>query len=255
MNGLTLSLFPGLDLLGLAFEAEGFCVVRGPDPITAGDVRNFRPARGMANGIIAGSPCQDFSRARRSSPTGYGVAMLAEFSRIVREVQPAWWLLENVPAVPDVSFAGYSWQRIDVDAAWYGPQRRRRVIQFGSSSGAVIEVAKGKPAANAQPTVTAGDTRPLQTVAELQGLPPSFRPPGWTERGLRRAIGNGVPIYLGRELARAVRRAYGDANGEACNGVTVRRCGCACGRPVFGRAVFYDATCRKRSHRRQARTA
>jgi hypothetical protein len=33
MNGLVLSLFPGIDLLGHGFELEGFCVVRGPDVI------------------------------------------------------------------------------------------------------------------------------------------------------------------------------------------------------------------------------
>ena len=33
---LVLSLFPGIDLLGRGFEAEGFCVVRGPDLLHAG---------------------------------------------------------------------------------------------------------------------------------------------------------------------------------------------------------------------------
>jgi len=28
---LVLSLFPGIGLLDMAFEQEGFCVVRGPD--------------------------------------------------------------------------------------------------------------------------------------------------------------------------------------------------------------------------------
>lgn len=28
----VLSLFPGIDVLGLGFEHEGFVVVRGPDP-------------------------------------------------------------------------------------------------------------------------------------------------------------------------------------------------------------------------------
>jgi DNA (cytosine-5)-methyltransferase 1 len=31
MSGLVLSLFPGIGLLDMAFEEEGFCVVRGPD--------------------------------------------------------------------------------------------------------------------------------------------------------------------------------------------------------------------------------
>lgn len=32
---LVLSLFPGIGLLDMAFEAEGYCVVRGPDKIRA----------------------------------------------------------------------------------------------------------------------------------------------------------------------------------------------------------------------------
>ena len=35
---LVLSIFPGLDLLGMAFEREGFCVVAGPDVCWGRDV-------------------------------------------------------------------------------------------------------------------------------------------------------------------------------------------------------------------------
>jgi DNA (cytosine-5)-methyltransferase 1 len=37
--GIVLSLFPGIDILGRGFEEEGWCVVRGPDLLWAGDVR------------------------------------------------------------------------------------------------------------------------------------------------------------------------------------------------------------------------
>jgi DNA (cytosine-5)-methyltransferase 1 len=40
---LVLSLFPGIGLLDMAFEEEGFCVVRGPDLLWGGDIRSFRP--------------------------------------------------------------------------------------------------------------------------------------------------------------------------------------------------------------------
>lgn len=42
MQQLVLSLFPGIDLLGRGFEAEGFYVVRGPDLIYGGDIRAFQ---------------------------------------------------------------------------------------------------------------------------------------------------------------------------------------------------------------------
>lgn len=40
---LILSLFPGIDLLGRAFEELGACVVRGPDLLWGGDIRAFSP--------------------------------------------------------------------------------------------------------------------------------------------------------------------------------------------------------------------
>lgn len=41
MNELVLSLFPGVGLLDRAFSSAGFCVVKGPDLITGGDIREF----------------------------------------------------------------------------------------------------------------------------------------------------------------------------------------------------------------------
>jgi site-specific DNA-cytosine methylase len=82
----VLSLFPGIDLMGRGFEQEGYCVVRGPDLIFGGDVRAFHPPPGRFDGIIGGSPCQDFSTARRCPPTGYGVEMLHEFCRCVADL-------------------------------------------------------------------------------------------------------------------------------------------------------------------------
>ncbi|MCX6902818.1 MAG: DNA cytosine methyltransferase, partial [Verrucomicrobia bacterium] len=102
-----LSLFPGIDLLGRGFELEGFCIVRGPDLLWGGDIRAFHPPAGRFEGVIGGSPCQDFSRARRNEPSGQGLAMLAEFVRVVETARPEWFLLENVPTVPSVAAAGY----------------------------------------------------------------------------------------------------------------------------------------------------
>jgi hypothetical protein len=51
---LVLSLFPGIGLLDMAFEEEGFCVVRGPDPLWGGDVRLFHAPAGRSTGSSAG---------------------------------------------------------------------------------------------------------------------------------------------------------------------------------------------------------
>src|SRR5690349_16232481 len=117
---LVLSVFPGIDLLGRAFELEGYCVVRGPDLIWGGDIRDFNAPSGKFDGVIGGSPCQDFSKARRSAPTGDGLAMIAEFCRVIEQVRPRWFLLENVPQVPDITVDGYAIQRLDFSAAEAG---------------------------------------------------------------------------------------------------------------------------------------
>ena len=139
---LILSIFPGVDLLGRGFELEGHCVVRGPDLLWGGDVRTFHPPPGKFDGLIAGSPCQDFSRKRRkrqTPPTGYGLEMLSEFVRVALEAQPDWWLLENVPTVPDVQVPGYVVQRLDLNARECGSaQDRLRHFQFGSRQGLIL---------------------------------------------------------------------------------------------------------------------
>lgn len=104
-------------MLGRGFELAGYCVVRGPDTLLGQDIRSFKPPPGHFCGVIGGPPCQDFSRARRRPPTGYGLAMLAEFRRVITAAQPEWWLLENVPTVPDQRIEGYFVQRFNVFAA------------------------------------------------------------------------------------------------------------------------------------------
>ncbi|MFK5979689.1 MAG: DNA cytosine methyltransferase [Rhizobiaceae bacterium] len=107
MNGeLILSIFPGIDLLGRAFEQEGFCVVRGPDIITGGNILDFHPPSGKFNGVIGGPPCQDFSKLNRA-PTDYGHGMLEEFGRVAIEADCDWFLFENVVCAPNIEIKGY----------------------------------------------------------------------------------------------------------------------------------------------------
>jgi site-specific DNA-cytosine methylase len=47
----------------------------------------------------------------------------------------------------------------------------------------------------------------LAKAKRLQGLPDDFHLPGMTVEGAMKAIGNGVPLFLGRALAMAVREA------------------------------------------------
>jgi hypothetical protein len=99
---LVLSLFPGLGLLDMAFELEGFCVVRGPDLLWGGHIETFHPPAGKFDGVIGGPPCQMFSQMRFIQPLAgqkHG-NLIPEFERVVREAAPGWFLMENVRDAP-----------------------------------------------------------------------------------------------------------------------------------------------------------
>lgn len=251
MDRLVLSLFPGVGLLDAQFEAEGFCVVRGPDPVWGGDIRRFAPPGRVFQGIIGGPPCQDFSSARRTAPTGEGVELLAEFARVVDAAGPDWWLCENVPRVPDVVAAGYLVQRLDIDQAWYSGVSRLRHVQFGRRDGASIgplEIPRGDRCKDPEPGAMASDGRSFSDLCRLQGLPDGFNLPGFTDKGRKRAVGNGVPCVLGRVLAQAVRRVVhneGPGGAELPTYDTGRRRCSECERVIGPQAVTCSQRCRK----------
>jgi DNA (cytosine-5)-methyltransferase 1 len=256
---LILSLFPGIDLLGRGFEAEGFCVVRGPDLLWGGDIRSFHCPAGKFDGVIAGSPCQDFSKKRRVPATGYGEEMLKQFARAVTEGQPDWWLLENVPTVRDVAIDGYKVQRFDLSARECGgKQLRLRHFQFGSKDGRPLIVERESAtdgrrcAVTLEPCCLASegkkkDRRGFDDFCELQGLPRDFKLPGYSIAAKYEAVGNGVPVYMARVIARAVtdRALWSGADSQ------IKLCACDCGRVVSGRRVSATSACRKRLQRRR----
>jgi DNA (cytosine-5)-methyltransferase 1 len=246
-RGLVLSLFPGAGLLDKGFEREGFAVLRGPDTVFGQDVRSLHLVNhsGVFEGVIGGPPCQDFSRARRRPPSGHGLAMLREYVRIVTEAQPIWWLMENVPGVPDVRITGYVTQRFNLFASEFGlAQERNRSFQFGSRDGVKLCLLRRTQSQKILPAVMATygkDHRTFADVCELQGLPRNFDLPGLSRSAKFRAVGNGVPVPMAAAVAQAIR--------ERARAVTVRLCACDCGRPVTGKQLAATAACRKRLER------
>lgn len=125
---LVLSLFPGIGLLDMAFEEEGFCVVRGPDLLWGGDIRRFHPPAGRFDGVIGGPPCQAFSPIGNVNRARWGADsvmpdLIPEFVRVLGEAVPSWWVMENSPHAYGPTGA----YRLDLDLAWLGePQRRLR---------------------------------------------------------------------------------------------------------------------------------
>lgn len=211
-----------------------------------GDVREFSPPAGAFAGVIGGSPCQDFSKLRRTAPSGEGLELLAQFVRVVHEAAPDWFLLENVPGVPDVELQGYSVQRFNLRASECGGrQRRNRCFQFGSRDGTVL-VCDRKVTVATEPAAIASEyartgRRGFADFCELQGLPRDFDLPGLSRSAKYKAVGNGVPVYMARVIARAVKNRISSQ--------AVGLCVCGCGRPVSGRAVSATAACRKRLER------
>lgn len=234
-NGLVLSIFPGMDLLGRAFEEAGYTVVRGPDPLWGGDIHTFAPPGGVFEGVIGGPPCQSFSPLRYLQRAhGYEPRhgnLIPEFERVVGEAQPSWWVMENVPNAPEPSVAGYQAHYQIINNRWLGAeQERTRRISFGTLNGARLHleyaalypgVAMGAvTSAHSYPrgaaTVTSSDgggkvrmqRYKLPEACRLQGLPEDFLSEApFTADGKLKAVANGVPLPMGRAIAQAVRRA------------------------------------------------
>lgn len=242
---LVLSLFPGIGLLDMAFEAEGFCVVRGPDVLWGGDIRRFHPPAGVFDGVIGGPPCQMFSQFRFLNPKAgqkHG-NLIPEFERCAVEAQPAWFVMENVPGAPEPQIVAYGIHSQVFDNRWLGEaQQRRRRISFGvlgnrrsltlevalfesrdylqavNGSARAVNVKLGG-SGKVKRTYTADGKRCGPNVGEraasaamlvAQGAPADLLDDtAFTESAKRQMIGNGVPLPMGRAIARAVRRAMG----------------------------------------------
>lgn len=249
MTQLVLSIFPGIDLLGTAFEEEGFCVVRGPDILWGGDIRRFHPPAGCFDGVIGGPPCQRFSRLAHLVRHVHGEDALApdlipEFERCVRETQPGWFLMEEVPDAPLPSVPGYAVHDQILRDVWVGGRTSRlRRFSFGTQRGWRLDVemlalhcTQPEPAVLAQGgkrsvPVAIGGTgkrkrawRPVSDIpvreifrssCQLQGLPDGFDLPGMTVSGKMMALGNAVPMPMGRAIAKAVSAAMARPRLEA----------------------------------------
>ena len=144
---LVLSIFPGIDLLGRAFEEEGFCIVRGPDILWGGDIKSFNPPAGIFAGIIGGPPCPEFSPLRsliraHGYKTRHG-NLIPEFQRVVAEARPGWYLMEEGPLAPEAPVEGYAVHSFYLCPTWLGEeQRRKRRFCFGVKGEQAIDLRR-----------------------------------------------------------------------------------------------------------------
>lgn len=264
MTALVLSLFPGIGLLDMAFEEEGFCVVRGPDLLWGGDVHRFHPPAGTFDGIVGGPPCQSFSPLRYLvAAQGNEIApnLIPEFERCIKEAQPAWFLMENVPDAPLPEVPGYmvqaeivngrdhcgieqdrtrrfcfGWRMPPLSAGtmplprfaleWWSPPVPMTWAPTAVASGGIPapclggngnikrdEMGRVLRTHRKGASARGWKTKPIwESHKKQQGLPADFLDHApFTVAGKIKAVGNGVPLPMGRTVARAVKRALAGA--------------------------------------------
>lgn len=137
MQQLVLSLFPGIGLLDMAFEMEGFTVVRGPDVLWGGDIRRFHPPAGRFDGVIGGPPCKGDSTLAHLNGTP-GRNLIAEYMRVVDEAEPQWWVMEAVKR----HYVGFVADAVMLNNRWLG-QDQNRVRYFHSNLPLAVKEAIG----------------------------------------------------------------------------------------------------------------
>lgn len=221
----VLSLFPGADLLGKAFEEVGFCVVRGPDILWGGDIKDFHVPPGKFDGVIGGPPCQKFSAANQTNKDAH-LNLIPEFLRVIEEARPKWAVMENVMGA--LSFAP-KWpytKLVDWDCS--GNTKRKRLFWFYGitpptppnkriGDGAYTVCAThyrhrvGTKRTGMHLHLTAEEAALLQGYNGLHTAIMMGQPKGLSARSKEilatHMLGNGVPHAMGKYVAEHVKKS------------------------------------------------
>jgi DNA (cytosine-5)-methyltransferase 1 len=159
MGTRVVDLFSGIGGFSLGFERAGFRIVahvekdancrkllaaKWPDAVLLDDARTAGKHNLPECDVVTfGFPCQDLSvDGKRAGLSGERSGLFYEATRIIRELQPAWTLFENVPGLlssgrgrdfglvlNEMGKCGYRGAWRIMDAQWIGvAQRRRRVF-------------------------------------------------------------------------------------------------------------------------------
>ncbi|KAB2540811.1 hypothetical protein AL035_15665 [Salipiger aestuarii] len=122
-NNRVVDLFCGCSGLGLGARQAGFEVALSIDIdsiLTSSHSKNFpgesvhlgdvasmsgselkKLSGGQINGIVGGPPCQGFSSMGKSDPSDVRRSLLGHFFRLISEVEPDFFLMENVKGLLD----------------------------------------------------------------------------------------------------------------------------------------------------------
>lgn len=199
-----------------------------------GDIRRFHPPAGRFDGVIGGPPCQAFSRlahmVRQNGLEPRFGNLIPEFERCVAEAAPAWFLMENVPDAPIPAVAGYgvkSWLLNNRELGEVASRERR--WSFGCRGEARCLAVETVPLLSPEFAYCGGDpatslrrargkkgTMPwnhkgqsgFRDACKAQGLPTDFLADApFTVEAKCKLVRNGVPLPMGRAIARAVKEA------------------------------------------------
>jgi DNA (cytosine-5)-methyltransferase 1 len=195
--GTTISLYSGAGGLDLGFAAAGYTPIwaNDIDPMAvatynrvfdgdharAGDIREQDiPARGAADLVIGGPPCQGFSVAGKMNPDDPRSRHVWDFMDVVERVQPRAYCMENVKAlaknrrwqmlhralIEKGEQLGYRVTPLVLNASHYGvPQARERMFLIGIRDDVTVDV----------PATTAAVP---PTVRQVLALLPRYGAPG-----------------------------------------------------------------------------
>ena len=134
--------FAEIDAFPSAVLAHHFPTVPNLGDISKVD---WRPYRGTVDLVVGGTPCQSFSIAGKREGLDGASGLVFEYFRLLREVQPRWFVWENVPGSfssnkgTDFQSILRAWDECGYHVAWrvldaqhFGvPQRRRRIFAVG----------------------------------------------------------------------------------------------------------------------------
>lgn len=222
MKNLVLSIFPGIDLLGRAFEDEGYTLLRGPDILWGGNIKTFHPPRGIFEGIIGGPPCQFHSTLSKFGNVK-AIDMTDEFLRVFREAEPSWAVMENVGGLLKRGIMTDDWAAVNLrDWDCGGMTHRKRTFWVWPATLILVPPKlPGKPeysvlasswkehgSINKQNPRMQGKLT-IERAAELQGYPELvkvLKPLG--KQYAISLLGNGVPQQMGLYIAQAIKKCF-----------------------------------------------
>ena len=156
----VLSLFDGISTALYALEKAGIQVERYyasevdkyaikvalknyPDIVEVGDIRNLNGKEFAGiDLIIGGSPCQDLSIAKRNrcGLNGSRSALFWEYVRLLKEIRPKYFILENVASMPKkdkeiITSTLWGIEPVMINAALVSAQQRKRFFWVGVRDG------------------------------------------------------------------------------------------------------------------------